>query len=183
MGPLAESRIIESMFQESYRRLQANRPPEKSGRLKRGCFTVLTLLLVIYVAHAQYLIFPNLIHYQRWRLRGAANYAYTVSKAGLLPPDIQAGRRVVVKDGRVAAVTSVSSSQPAYTADIQTVDAMFNRVYACALLFPLLTCSFEYEPFYGYPTQATVDCPLPDACSTRTHITDLEILPPIDIVK
>jgi Family of unknown function (DUF6174) len=121
---------------------------------------------------------PNGVNRVKWLLRGSANYQFTISKSGLLPPDIQMGRNVVVKNSKIAAVSNVSLSEPVYTSDIETIEAMFNGVYFCSLFFPLFICSFDYDPYYGYPSNVVVNCPIPDACFTGIEVRDVVILPP-----
>jgi hypothetical protein len=58
---------------------------------------------------------------------------------------------------------------------IEPVEAMFDASQVCSLLFPLLVHSFEYDPTYGYPSVATVNCPIPDACYSRTLISNVKI--------
>jgi hypothetical protein len=166
------------MNQEAYNRLNSDSQSKKPIGFRRGCLMLLIPLIVIYFTQAIFLFAPNTINQVKWRIRGSANYEFTVSKIGLLPPDIQIGRNVVVKDGRIASVSNVSLREPVYSSDIETIQEMLNGVYICALLFPLITCSYKYDSFRGYPIDIKVDCPIPDACYSYTSITKFEILSP-----
>jgi hypothetical protein len=135
-------------------------------------------LLVIYLAYAVYLIPRNLVNQVKWYLRGSRDYSFTLSEYGLLPPDIQIGRNVVVKNGEVVPVSNISLREPVYTDDINSIDAMFDAIYFYPLFFPLLICSVEYDPFYGYPSDMTVNCPIPDACYTVVEIKNVRIFSP-----
>lgn len=95
-----------------------------------------------------------------------------------MPVDIQLGRNVVVKDGEIVSVSNVSLSEPVNSSDIETFDKMLNAVYYCPLLFPLLVCSCKYDSSFGYLTEMTVNCPIPDVCYEKTVIENVEILPP-----
>jgi len=72
-------------------------------------------------------------------------------------------------------VKDVSLSENVDTRDITSVEGIFNSVYSCAFSFPLSVCSFKYEPTLGYPTEITINCPIPDACYSKTLISNLEI--------
>jgi hypothetical protein len=166
------------MVQKADDRLNSDAHSSKPIGCRRGCLLILITLLAIYVIHALFLIVPNTINKAKWHNRGSTNYKYTISKFGLLPPDIQNGRIVTVRDGEIVQITNVSLALPVYVPDIETIDQIFNGVYACSILFPLNTCSYEYNPYYGYPSVIKVNCPIPDACYTDTVITDVEILSP-----
>jgi hypothetical protein len=151
---------------------------QKPNGFKGGCLALLALPAIIYFFHAIFLIAPNMVNHVKWRLRGSTNYSYSVMKSGLLPPSIMGERRVSVEGGEVVQVTNVYLAKPGYAADIETIEEMFNGVYICSLFFPLTRCSYQYDSFYGYPSEMIADCPIPDACYTGTFIEDVKILPP-----
>ena len=158
---------------------QGNAPQvNKSMGLRRGCLLLLSPFIAIYVVHALFLIIPNNPNQVRWHNRGSTDYTFTVTKSGLLPLDILQGRIVVVRAGVVESVANVSLAEPVYTADIETINEMFDGVYSCSLLFPLLGCSYKYDAELGYPAEITVNCPIPDACYTHTSIKDLRLVAP-----
>lgn len=166
------------MFQEAYKRLNPEGQSQKSIGCRQSCVILFLPMLLLYLSYGVFLIVPNGVNRIKWLIRGSANYQFTISKYGLLPPDIQIGRKVVVKNGEIATVSNVSLNEPVYVSDIGTIETMFNNVYSCSLFFPLFICSFNYDSFYGYPASIVVNCPIPDACYTAVEVRDMVILPP-----
>lgn len=166
------------MFQEKFQQLNSVTPPQQNRGCKRGCLMLLLPPLVIYLAYGVYIIPRNLTNQIKWHLRGSQNYKFTVSEYGLLPPDIQIGRNVVVEDGEIIHVSNVSAREPVYTEDINSIDGMFAALYFYPLFFPLFVISVKYDPYYGFPSDITVNCPIPDACYTRILIKNVELFSP-----
>ena len=58
-----------------------------------------------------------------------------------------------------------------------TIEGMFASAWPCSFFFPVLLCSFEYDPSYGYPKKVTIDCPIPDACFDAIRVTEVKLTP------
>ena len=166
------------MFQEAYYRLQKESSPQQPWGLRQGCLKMLILPLLIYLIHAIVIVPPNLQNQATWRARGGPNYTFMVSKSGRVPVEIETARRVTVKQNQVVVANDPDSNNRVAMADIETVDALFNDAYRCALLFPAILCTYNYHPFYGYPTEQTHYCSIVFSCFTKTVMDDLQILAP-----
>ena len=163
------------MYQDaSHHKSEETLPPRATDHKKRGCLSTLKRLLIIYLVIVLIIDIPNIINHLKWRIRGSADYTFSISKSGLLPKEVIEERIVIVKSNEIIQVIQASTGQSVYSSDVQTIETMFAEAYVCPFFFPLIRCSYKYDPFYGYVSYKKVDCPIPDACYSSATITDLK---------
>ncbi len=126
--------------------------PAKSG----GCTTcaiVGVVLLGIPLLFCLFIAAVPVIEYSanqfKWSQLGSRNYTITIENdayAGVCP---NTGKwTVTVRDGRVL---------PGQEALEQyTVEGLFAQASRCILSSPFQSCSVQYDPNYGYPSQVSV---------------------------
>jgi hypothetical protein len=158
-----------------------NSPKSSRGRkscLPNGCLVIVVIILAPYILNAIYILGGSFINQAKWQRRGSSSYTVTVNMTALSP--LMGSNTITVIDGKVIAVKSSWTDANSYlqSFDEITIERMFSDAKGCALYFPLLWCSFEYDTFYGYPKKVMIDCPMPDACFTRLWVDDLELINP-----
>ena len=90
------------MVQEAdIHRQESGDQPGKPTGWKRGCLTILIPVLAFYLLYTLLLFAPSIVNRVKWQMRGSDNYKYIFSKHGLLPPEMQSGVAVTVKDGEI----------------------------------------------------------------------------------
>ena len=149
---------------------------------RQACLVILVIVLAPYWLNALITLGGSFFNRTKWHAYGSPNYTLTAGEIAFSP--LGGENRIVVQSGRVISGTSPyfehCQDYPRNFEVFQelTVDRLFDNAYPCALLFPFLTCSFEYDQHLGYPTKVNIDCPIPDACLTHITVTDLQIAPP-----
>ncbi len=143
---------------------------QKLGCWPRGCLIVVAIFIAPYVLNAVYLLGESAINQMKWQRRGSSSYIATVSMTALSP--LAGTNTITVQDGKVVAVQSSWREANTYlhNFDALTIETMFSNVKDCAINFPLVWCSFEYDAYYGYPKKVMIDCPIPDACMAHYWI-------------
>jgi hypothetical protein len=143
-----------------------------------GCLVIISIIFAPYILNAIYLLGGSFINQAIWQSRGSSSYKATVSMTAFSP--LMGSSTITVKDGKVIAAKR-SSSETDYNLkvfDEITIERMFADIKDCSIFFPLLWCSFEYDPYYGYPKRVTIDCPIADACLTHLWVDKLELIKP-----
>jgi hypothetical protein len=138
----------------------------------RGCLVGLVIIILPYIVNAAVILVPYYASQRRWQSLGWTGYTLTVRQTAFSP--IQGVSVVTVERGTVVVARSDLCPQcPLSTYQEVTVEAMFHYAPVCAILFPLLTCSIEYQPDLGHPTHVRVSCPIPDACFNELWVEQL----------
>jgi hypothetical protein len=141
-----------------------------------GCLIVVGFLLLPYMINAWTVVVPKLVFSSKWQALGWKGYVMTVNQTAFSP---LAGHNVIrVEAGKVTSVLDSRCVQCSLSSFQElTVESIFRRADGCALLFPLLTCSFSYDPALGYPTHVEVNCPIADACYNWLQVENVSPLP------
>ncbi len=155
-----------------------NGPISKRRGCQKGCLVLFALLLIPYLIYASIIIVPNLFNHVKWLVNGSPSYTATVSINAFVP--YAGANSISVKDGKVVDLKRpgcVDCSMLLGSISHYTIENQFADGYLCPLFFPLLICSFEYDPQLGYIREANADCPIPDACMTHVSTTDVKLGP------
>lgn len=131
----------------------SDQPPQR--RKPTGCLIALAvavglILVMKVVGYVQ-------VAYQRaiWESHAPGSYVLMGRYVANIPP---AGKHILtVKDGRGTLEDGWECG-----ADCPFLPAhMFDEVQACGIWSPLMFCSVEYDPTYGFPTDLWTGCMLP----------------------
>ena len=162
--------------------IPASNPQPKRTGCRRTCIVILAIVLIPYLFNALIVLGGSFLNQIKWHIKGSPNYTATVAMNAFSP--LNGESTITVQQGRVISGTNwrydrCDGCPPAskYFAEL-TIENMFSRTYGCALLFPLFTCSYKYDSQLGYPREAKINCPIPDACMTYFFVTDLTTSPP-----
>ena len=155
----------------------------RRGTRPLGC---LALILAPYVIHAGFILTPNVYNRLRWGQRGSDTYRIVVSNTSM-----RAGAGTSVLEVREGILRSVqhpacqACTEPEWDEWIrgpageewnrETIAGLFGAAVPCAIYFPLLTCSIEYNPQLGSPQLVEVNFPIPDACYSRWSVLELNL--------
>ena len=138
------------------------------------------VLIVVspYVINAVWILGNGAIHqFQRHR-EGSSDYELKSELVALSP--LNGISVITVKNGNITDVTVEQTHFPEAKHQLQdyqgqTIEGMFQKTYACALNYPWLRCSFDYDPEFGYPKKVIIDCPNPDMCAESIDVIEISI--------
>jgi len=163
---------------------------------------LVTLFHVPYFLNMVTIMSRNMINQAKWNNNGSQNYVIRTRLADFSP--YRGINTVTVKNEKIINVepdpenqfpnSDISQTLDSYF-DI-TIEGMFQSGYDCGLQ-PIkeywhywlatfsensnnynilwLSCSFDYDPTYGYPTKVIIDCPNPDWCSKEIEVIEVKV--------
>ena len=141
------------------------------------CVAAIGLLLLPYLLNFMFVMGRSMYNRVKWNRNGSSSYAIEVSNSSF---DVIAGDSVIfVEDGEIVAIDH-NMCEPCNQDDFRfwerlTIEGMFDSSWRCVVLFPIISCSIDYEKDYGFPSDILMNCPLPDACYDRTVVGELRL--------
>lgn len=142
----------------------------------KGCIVIGAIPVAVYLVHAAYLVGSNFIHQAKWASTELFNYSYTIHRSSFY--FLQGDTVIIVQNGKIASGSHPQCQGcPPQRFEELSIDSMFHSAVSCAVWFPWLTCSIQYDETYGYPEVVQINCPMPDACFDYLEITEFKTAP------
>jgi hypothetical protein len=147
--------------------------------LRIGLLSGLVALVLIfspYLWNAIWILGGSIFHQIVWQTKGSPNYTIRSELDSFSP--IRGINVLNVKQGKIISFTIEQSQfmgdkhKPDDFEEL-TIEAMFHSAYPCAFRYPWLKCSFKYDPVFGYPKEAIIDCPNIDMCYSKINVIEV----------
>jgi hypothetical protein len=138
-------------------------------------FLIIAYGIVLFLVYMWVNPSQNIDHRHQWAMTGSSSY---IIKSSLDDFSVDQGTYIIaVSNGKIASIEIVEAKwlNSVTAADFPsfeqlTIEGMFNYADKCAEHSDW-TCSFTYDPDYGYPTSIVIHCSNPDMCDENIKAT------------
>lgn len=148
--------------------------PAISARRRRpGCLIAVGSVALLYVAVQEYRGMQVDAQRALWRARRPQNYSMDVTIVAMAP---QPGPNPLTVHGEQGAFADGSECPPRDCPYLP--EQLFDAIDRCIWQFPLIPCSADYDPTYGFPTRILhPPCFLVTDCDVGVEIRNFTPLP------